>query len=158
MSEEDKIDLNVYKIDQLGFVFKDVEKQAKIFEDLFNIPKFHFIPPFPNTVIYRGKEVNVTTKLGFSRYFNNIQIELIQHIEGESIYKEFIDQGREGLHHISLFVDNLDFYLNLFQKLGFEIIYSGQISTQNWAYLDTEEKLGFLIELQETISRRKRKK
>ena len=157
MDESEKIDLNNFRVDQLGFVFQDVEKQAKIFEALFNIPKFHFIPPFPNTINYRGNEVNVTTKIGFSRYFNNTQIELIQHIEGESIYKEFIDQGREGLHHISLSIDNLEFYLDQFQKSGYEVIYSGTISTQKWAYLDTEKKLGVLLELQETISRRKKK-
>jgi len=157
MDESEKIDLNNFRVDQLGFVFQDVEKQAKIFEDLFNIPKFHFIPPFPNTVNYRGNEVNVTMKIGFSRYFNNTQIELIQYIEGESIYKEFNDQGREGLHHISFFIDNLEFYLDQFQKSGYEVIYSGTISTQKWAYLDTEKKLDVLLELQETINQRKKK-
>ncbi|MFX1325487.1 MAG: VOC family protein, partial [Promethearchaeota archaeon] len=97
-----------------------------------------------------------TIKLGFSRNFNT-QIELIQHIEGENIYKEFLDQGKEGLHHISLFVENMEPYLNKFQKIGYEIIFSGKIGKQNWAYLDTVKDVGFLIELQETLSRRKKK-
>lgn len=158
MTEKNKIDLTKIRVDQLGFVFKDVEKQAKIFENLFNIPKFHFIPPFANNVIYRGKEVSATTKYGFSRYFNDIQLELIQHIEGESIYKEFIDQGREGLHHISLFIENMEGYIDKFQKFGYDVIYSGAISTQKWVYLDTETDLGVLLELQETFSRKRKKK
>ncbi len=158
MIENEKIDFRNFKVDQLGFVFKDVEKQAKIFENLFNIPKFQFIPPFPNTVMYRGKEVSVTAKYGFSRYFNDIQLELIQNIEGDSIYKEFIDKGREGLHHISLFIENLEEYLEKFKKYGYEVVFSGAISTQKWVYLDTEADLGILLELQEAFRRKMKNK
>jgi len=151
-----KIDLRNLKVDQLGFVFKDVEKHAKIFENLFNIPKFTFLPPFSNMVKLRGKEISTTTKIGFSRNFNT-QIELIQPIEGESLYKEFVDQGREGLHHISLFVEDLQLYIDQFQRFGYEVIYSGQIGKRVWAYLDTEKDLGLILELQETKTRRKKK-
>ena len=151
-----KIDLRNFKVDQLGFVFKDIEKHAKILENLFNIPKFTFLPPFSNMVKLRGKEISTTTKIGFSRNFNT-QIELIQPIEGESLYKEFVDQGREGLHHISLFIEDLQLYIDQFQRFGYEVIYSGQIGKRVWAYLDTEKDLGLILELQETITRRKKK-
>jgi len=151
-----KIDLRNLKVDQLGFVFKDIEKHAKILENLFNIPKFTFLPPFSNMVKLRGKEISTTTKIGFSRNFNT-QIELIQPIEGESLYKEFVDQGREGLHHISLFIEDLQLYIDQFQRFGYEVIYSGQIGKRVWAYLDTEKDLGLILELQETITRRKKK-
>jgi len=151
-----KIDLGNLKVDQLGFVFKDIEKHAKILENLFNIPKFTFLPPFSNMVKLRGKEISTTTKIGFSRNFNT-QIELIQPIEGESLYKEFVDQGREGLHHISLFIEDLQLYIDQFQRFGYEVIYSGQIGKRVWAYLDTEKDLGLILELQETITRRKKK-
>lgn len=151
-----KIDLGNLKVDQLGFVFKDIEKHAKILENLFNIPKFTFFPPFSNMVKLRGKEISTTTKIGFSRNFNT-QIELIQPIEGESLYKEFVDQGREGLHHISLFIEDLQLYIDQFQRFGYEVIYSGQIGKRVWAYLDTEKDLGLILELQETITRRKKK-
>lgn len=151
-----KIDLGNLKVDQLGFVFKDIEKHAKILENLFNIPKFTFLPPFSNMVKLRGKEISTTTKIGFSRNFNT-QIELIQPIEGESLFKEFVDQGREGLHHISLFIKDLQLYIDQFQRFGYEVIYSGQIGKRVWAYLDTEKDLGLILELQETITRRKKK-
>ena len=151
-----KIDLGNLKVDQLGFVFKDIEKHAKILENLFNIPKFTFFPPFSNMVKLRGKEISTTTKIGFSRNFNT-QIELIQPIEGESLYKEFVDQGREGLHHISLFIEDLQLYIDQFQRFGYEVIYSGQIGKRVWAYLDTEKDLGLILELQGTITRRKKK-
>jgi len=153
--EKIEIDFKNLKVDQLGFVYKDVEKQAKIFEELFNIPKFAIIPETTQVLKYRGKDSKVNTKIALSRQFN-IQIELIQLIEGESIYKEFLDQGREGLHHISLFVEDINPYIEYFEKRGIEMIYLGLIGKQLWAYFDTEEILGILLEVQETRKRRKK--
>ena len=154
--EEFKINLGNLKVEQLGFVFRDIEKQAKIFETLFNVPKFAILPENTEIVKYRGKDVEMTNKIAISRQFNT-QIELIQHISGESIYKEFLDKGREGLHHISFFIENIEAYIEFFEKQGFEVINSGSIGKQVYAYFDTEETLGMLIEVQETKKRRKKK-
>ncbi|MHA2287610.1 MAG: VOC family protein [Promethearchaeota archaeon] len=153
--EEFKINLGNLKVDQLGFVYKDIETQAKILETLFNIPKFAIIPEATEIVKFRGKEVEVTNKLALSRQFNT-QIELIQHFSGDCIYKEFLDQGREGLHHISFFIENIEAYIGFFEKQGLEVIYSGSIGKQVYAYFDTEEILGMLVEIQETRKRKKK--
>jgi 4-hydroxyphenylpyruvate dioxygenase-like putative hemolysin len=155
--EEFKIDLSKLKVDQLGFVYKDIEKQAKIFETLFNIPTFAILPENTEIVNYRGKDTEIRNKIAISRQFNT-QIELIQHNSGESVYKEFLDKGREGLHHISFFVENIEAYIEFFEKQGFEMIYSGSIGKQTYAYFDTEEILGMLLEVQETKRRRKKTK
>jgi len=155
--EEFKINFGNLKVAQLGFVYKDIEKQAKIFETLFNVPKFAIIPETTEIVKYRGKEVEVHIKLAISRQFK-AQIELIQHISGECIYKEFLDQGREGLHHISLFIENIEAYIEYFEKQGLEMIYSGSLGKQVYAYFDTEDTLGMLLEIQETRKRRKKTK
>jgi len=153
--EKIEIDFKNLKVDQLGFVYKDIEKQAKIFEELFNMPKFAILPETTQVVKYRGKNSKVSIKVAISRQFN-IQIELIQLIEGESIYKEFLDQGREGLHHISLFIEDIDSYIEYFEKRGIEKIYSGAIGRQTYAYFDTEEILGMFLEVQETRKRKKK--
>ena len=154
--EEFKINFGNLKVAQLGFVYKDIEKQAKIFETLFNVPKFAVLPETTDIVKYRGKDGEVNTKIAISRQFGS-QIELIQHISGDCIYKEFLDQGREGLHHISLFIENIEAYIEYFEKQGLEMIYSGSLGKQVYAYFDTEEMLGMLLEVQETRKRRKKK-
>jgi len=153
--EEFKINFGNLKVDQLGFVYKDIEKQVKIFESLFNVPKFAIIPETTYIVKYRGKDEEVNTKYALTKQFN-IQIELIQHISGNSIYKEFLDQSREGFHHISIFIENLEAHIEYFEKQGLEMIYRGSIGKQFWAYFDTEKTLGMLLELQETKKRRKK--
>jgi len=154
--EEFKINLGNLKVDQLGFVYNDIEKQAKIFESLFNVPKFAILPETMEIVKYRGKDGEVTTKIAISRQFNT-QIELIQPISGESIHKEFLDKGREGLHHISFYVENIETYIKFFEKQGLEMVYYGSIGKQVYAYFDTEEALGMFLEVQETRKRRKKK-
>jgi len=54
--EEFKINFGNLKVAQLGFVYKDIEKQAKIFETLFNVPKFAVLPETTDIVKYRGRE------------------------------------------------------------------------------------------------------
>ena len=153
--EEFKINFGNLKVDQLGFVYKDIEKQAKIFETLFNVPKFAIIPETTEIVKYRGKDGEVNTKIAISRQFNT-QIELIQPINGESIHKEFLDKGREGLHHISFYVENIETYIKFFEKQRLEMVYYGSIGKQVYAYFDTEEALGMFLEIQETRKRRKK--
>lgn len=155
--EEFKIDLGKLKVDQLGFVYKDIEKQAKIFETLFNVPKFAIIPETTEIVTYRGKDEEVNTKIAISRQFNT-QIELIQHISGDCIYKEFVEQGREGFHHISFFIENIEAYIEHFENQGLEMIYYGTIGKQVYAYFDAEETLGMLLEIQETRKRKRKTK
>lgn len=156
MIKEFKPDFKNFKISQLGFLFKDIQKQAKIWEDLFSVPKFSFIPPHTIKYFYRGKETDVTVTQGFCRCFD-LQLEFVQHIEGESYHQEFLEKGKEGLHHISVFVENLEAYIEHFKNMGIEQISGGQRGRQAFAHFDTEESLGVLLELQET-KKRKRKK
>ena len=138
------IDFENLKINQLGYVYKDVEKQAKIMEEVFGMGQFAILENRNNTCKYRGKESTFSTKIAISRSFNT-QIELIQLIEGECIFKEFLDAGLEGLHHFGIFVTDLDAYVAKFQKKGFEVVHAAQTGAQNFAYIDTIEAFGIFL-------------
>jgi methylmalonyl-CoA/ethylmalonyl-CoA epimerase len=143
------------KVDQLGYVYKDVEKQAKLLENIYGLPKFAFLERFDAPCKYRGKDSIISTKLALSRIFN-VQIELIQYVKGECVYKEFLDSGRKGLHHFAIFVDDLETIVKEFTDKGYEILHQTQIGSQKIAFLDTEKDLGILLEFQETIKRKRR--
>jgi len=158
MDQETKLPLNIgdLKIFQLGYVYKDIKKQAKLMEEVWGMPKFAFLGENTNEVIYRGVNSTYTTSICFSRYWGK-QIELIEWISGEGIHKEFIDQGKEGFHHISCTVDDLDPYISDFEENGIEAAFIGSIGKQYFAYFDTTESLGFLVELQTTRKKKRRK-
>ena len=90
MIKDFKINLGDLKIHQLGFVFKDIEKQASIMETLYNIPKFTKSEVPALKVNYRGKESIISQKYAFSKVFDNLQIELIQWIDGDCIYPYYL--------------------------------------------------------------------
>ena len=151
------IDIGNLKITQLGYVYKDVEAQAKIMEEQYGMKKFAILEEkAPVVYNFRGKDCTFSTKIAFSRFFN-LQIELIQWIEGDCIFKEFIDEGKEGLHHLGVYVTDLEAHVEEFKKRGFEVIFTGARGKQHVAYLDTLDSFGIYIELQETKRRRKKK-
>jgi hypothetical protein len=155
MEKKLNLDLRNLKINQLGYVYKNIEKQIKIRESLYDMPKFAILENKDNIFKYRGKDSKISTRIALSRLFNT-QIELIQLVEGECIFKEFLDSGREGLHHFGIFVKDLQSYIDEFQKLGIAVIHAGQTGKQRVAYMDTEKSFGILLEFQETIKRRRK--
>jgi methylmalonyl-CoA/ethylmalonyl-CoA epimerase len=156
MSLNNTIEFGNFKINQLGYVFKDVEAQAKIMEQIYGI-KITLSEAPNQKFIYRGKEVETHLITGFARTLDT-QIELIQWVSGDSIYKEFLEEGREGLHHIGVFVDDFNRYIQIFEKKGVEILQSGIMGSLNLAYMDTFASFGIIIELFEILKRERKRK
>lgn len=152
-----ELNLGNLKINQLGYIYKDIKKQAKILEENLGLPKFAFLENKPTKYNYRGKETIVQTTIGFSRSLN-VQIELIQLISGECIFKEFIDAGKEGLHHFGIFVEDVDAIISEYIKRGYSVVHEGiTAGVQKVAYIDTNDDLGVYIEFQQTRKKKVRK-
>jgi len=149
----EKFNFNLLKVDQLGFVFKDIDNQAKVMEKLYNLPPFLGWPEVEFPTKYKGKDAILKARALFSKMgdpqseVGEPQVELIQWIEGESPYKDYLEQGREGLHHLGMHVDDLDPYLKDFESKGIEILFYGEIGEGRFAYMDTESTFGIIVEL-----------
>ena len=157
MAQNFEFNLGNLKIDQMSFVYKDIKKQAKKMEQIYSIPTFAQMENITHQeAIYRGKEVTIIIDYAFSRLLN-IQIELQQWKSGDSLFKEFIDQGKEGLHSIGVYVEDLDAYIDEFKKRGIEVLQTGQIGKQKFVYLDTKQTFGVLLEISTTVKRRRKK-
>lgn len=157
MTENFEFNLKDLKIDQLSYVYKDIKKQSKVMEELYGVPNFALMENITHQdATFHGKESNIVIDYAFSRLFN-MQIELQQWKSGDCLFKEFTEQGKEGLHSIGIYVDDLDAYIEEFKKRGIEVIQTGQVGKQTFAYLDTEKTFGFLLEISTTVKRRKKK-
>lgn len=149
------IDLGEYKITQLGYVYKDIKKQVHLLESKLGIPKFGFLEnKFKGIYKYRGKDTKFWSLIALSKGIG-LQIELIQMIEGECIFSEFLNEGKEGLHHYGIFVNELDPIKQSFLDKGFEIVHEGTTGLVNVLYFDTVELLGAYVEFQESITKKK---
>jgi hypothetical protein len=149
--------LGNFKVGQLGFIYKDIRKQAEIMETFFGISKFNILGPIEMEIVYRGKETKWTAYGGFGRLFNNVEVELIQFESGESIHKEFLDEGREGLHHIRCDVDDIQVVIDKFEKEGIGVLQTGKIVGLRYAYMDTEDILGIILEFSAVKRGRRRR-
>ena len=153
----DELNLGNLKINQLGYVYKDIKKQAQILEENLGLPKFAYLENKPTKYNYRGRETTVQTMIGFSRSLN-VQVELIQLINGECIFKEFIDSGREGLHHFGIFVEDVDIMAKQYIERGYSIVHEGiTAGIRKVVFLDTFDDFGVYIEFQQTRKKRIKK-
>lgn len=80
-----------------------------------------------------------------------VQVELIEYIEGDTIHRDFLASGREGIEHVGIFVHNLDEAVDQYRKMGIGILQQvyglGLNGDGGYAYLDTEPILGIILEL-----------
>ncbi|MHA1266921.1 MAG: VOC family protein [Candidatus Helarchaeota archaeon] len=134
-------------INQIGIVAQNAVATAKLLETTFGIGPFQILERPPEEIIYKGEKqtFQITNALAF---LGRIQIEIIQVIKGECCQAEFLRRTGGGLHHIGIYVDDLDVELQKAKNLGIEVLQTGTaVGAIRWAYLDTEKKYGIIIEL-----------
>ena len=54
----------------------------------------------------------------------DVEIELIEWVSGGCPHKEFLEAGREGMHHLRFIVDELEREVKAADSLGYEVIWS----------------------------------
>ena len=136
----------VFSIDQIGIVVKDIHKAINFYSSNFGIGPFHEYETFVPDLIVRGQVSPSKTKFAFAQV-GKIQLELIQNIEGDNIYSEFLQNKGEGLHHIAMCVDDVEKEVAKWEKNGVSVLQKGRASGVNWAYMDTESIGGVIIEI-----------
>jgi methylmalonyl-CoA/ethylmalonyl-CoA epimerase len=134
-------------VSQVGIVVGDIEKTAAFYYSTFGIGPFAIVPEVKfEGVILRGSPTNAKIKVAFAQS-GPLQIELIQPLEGENIYTEFLDTKGEGLHHLGFQVDDFDSMLAEFKSKGIEPVFWLNLGWMAFAYLNTETIGGVMFEL-----------
>jgi len=138
------------KVDQVGIVVRDMDKAIEYYQSL-GIGPFE---PFKNLDIVerkvRGKPVpldSIKAKIMLAK-MGPVELELIEPVEGESLWKEFLETKGEGIQHLCFFVDDIDREeVKLIEK-GFTVLYRSRFKNgDGGAYFDTGKVGGVLIEL-----------
>jgi hypothetical protein len=141
--------LKLEKFDQIGILVRDIENAVRLYEGLL-----HFTAPLniveqSSTVTYKGKQVTFKMKK-IMQNFGGKQLEIVQLVEssGDHLYKEFLDEGKEGLHHLGIYTKNADQLMDHFKKeYGIDVAQTGKAGKVNFYYLNTKDTLGFYLEL-----------
>jgi catechol 2,3-dioxygenase-like lactoylglutathione lyase family enzyme len=142
-------------ITQNGYVVRDIEAAMRHWVSLGVGPWFYMERAPIERFTFRGQpsEVHISIALANS---GTLQIELIQQRnEAPSMYREFLQAGREGLQHIAYWTDDFDRDMRKALALGWRVGQSGEVGADGrFAYFDTEAHPGTVIELSEKSGRK----
>lgn len=128
--------LGLPAIDQVGMVVKDLDAAIEQYNPLFG--PFSTMDGSIEAAEFRGRKSDAVLKLAFGKS-GDLEIELIEWVSGETPHREFIESGREGLHHIRYRVDDCDACIEKLAELGYSSIWYKAIGEDiKFAYLERE--------------------
>jgi len=155
MIEEGKVRLG--EISQVAIVVRDIQKAMEHYWSVFGLGPwsvYTFAPPDLTDTTVHGKPEPYSMRIAFTMV-GSVMLELIQPLEGRSIYKEFLEERGEGLHHIACFkVDDIERAVEELGRRGIGVLQSGRWRGGHFVYMDTEKTLGTIVELVKRTSPR----
>jgi methylmalonyl-CoA/ethylmalonyl-CoA epimerase len=148
------------RVDQVGILVDDLDRAIGEYSALFPATGWRGYRYGPDTIPklgYRGGPGEFSFWVVLSDC--DPQIELIQSLSGPSIYTEWLEQHGTGFHHVGVFTKELASDVQALNAHGLVVSQSGGgyglDGDGGFAYFDTVERLGMVVELIE-IPRRRR--
>lgn len=129
--------LGLPPIDQIGFVVKSIDEAELRYDAMFG--PWSRIDGSVEGANYRGKIADVKLNITFG-HSGDLEMEFIEWQSGESPHREFIELGREGIHHLRYRVDDTDKWIERIAEVGYEPIWYKQFSPEIvFAYLERKD-------------------
>lgn len=146
-----KQDLGTTTAIQIGIVVSDIVVAAQRWADVFNLPVPEII--VTDTVDlaqteYMGAPTPARAKLAFFD-FGQVDVELIEPIDGPSTWKDQLDAHGESIHHIAFEIRDMGEKITYLTKKGIPLVQRGEYSGGRYAYMDGLSELGAVLELLE---------
>jgi len=143
--------------DQVGIVVQDLDSFLEQLEELLGIDGFEIIeyPPEDRDVrlTHYGEKASFRLRMAFGRV-GRLEFEIIQPLEGQSIFHDFLREHGPGLHHIRFTEPEYEQIVQSLQEAGIVKMASGDgvHGPTQWAYFDTREWLeGVIIEIKKPL-------
>lgn len=140
-----------FSITQIGVVVPDLRKALETYHGMLGWGPWNVYdlePPRHHHTVLRGEEVEYSMRLA-ETHAGPVDFELIEPLEGPSIYKEWLEEHGAGVHHIACMRKGTDAgqLLADFEAKGIQRLMGGRIEdTIEYFYLDTEPSLRIILE------------
>jgi len=138
-------------IHQVGIVVASCDEAVERYSALLGYTKWRRSNFGPNDVArmtLRGSDAVHSMRLAYAG--DAPELELIEPLEGESLYSEWLSERGEGIHHLAVVVSSLEETIAALEAAGFANIQSGHgfapSGRGGYAYFDTTPALGFVLE------------
>jgi methylmalonyl-CoA/ethylmalonyl-CoA epimerase len=139
-------------ISQIAIVVRDIDDALEKYHRVLGWGPWNVYehkPPALHDTYLRGKPTHFTM-IGAETHVGPIVVEFLQPVEGPSIYKEWLEEHGEGLHHIAVMrptPETSDETEKHFEQIGADVLMEGRIGeTIRFYYLDTEPTLKVIFE------------
>ncbi|RLQ86852.1 VOC family protein [Notoacmeibacter ruber] len=140
------------QISQIGVVCRDLDKTMKAYTDLLGWGPWnvydHVEPSLHHTHLH-GEESKFSMRCA-ETMVGDMCFELIQPLEGDNIYSEWLEEHGEGFHHMAVMKhtpEESDAFKKRMQDEGAKIMMGGRIGeTIEFYYLDTQPMLKIIVE------------
>lgn len=110
---------------------------------------FTFGPHNCSNMTLHGKPAKFSMKLCMA-FTGSMFWEIVQPVEGQSIYTDFLERHGEGIHHVAFANGTMDWAARVkgFEDRGFQCIQSGVwMDRVPWAYFGTEDAVSTIFEI-----------
>jgi catechol 2,3-dioxygenase-like lactoylglutathione lyase family enzyme len=130
--------VKVTGINQVAIVVKDLQRTMEDYWNILGIGPwdvYSWEAPLVYDRKYHGKPAQTREKIAETRV-GGVVLELCQPIAGDSIYRDFLTERGEGLHHLNFLVDDVDATTEILSQQGFSCLQSGRFGPieENGAY------------------------
>ena len=143
--------LGTTTVTQVGIIVTDIEAKAQAWADVLGLPVPEIIITDAVDVAqteYEGKSTPARAKLAFF-HLGQVELELIEPIDGPSTWKDQLDEHGESLHHIAFVIDGMQEKIAFLESKGLSLVQRGEYTGGRYAYVDGTAQLGAILELLE---------
>jgi catechol 2,3-dioxygenase-like lactoylglutathione lyase family enzyme len=134
---------------QIAIVVRDLEAAMRTYVEDYGIGPwaiFEFGPENVSDMHEGGEPVERAWRLAIA-YVGQVQWELIEPLDDESVYARFLAETGGGLHHVGVAVPDFDETLEAQAARGNGVLLGGEYKGIRFAYLDTVDDLGVITEV-----------
>jgi catechol 2,3-dioxygenase-like lactoylglutathione lyase family enzyme len=143
---------------QVGILVDDLDRALERYATRFGVGPWRIYTYGPSTLTsmsYRGEPGTFSMLLALAG--QSPQLELIQPLEGPSVYHEWLERHGPGLHHVAVEVDSLTQTIATMELAGYPLLQLGRgfgpDGDGGFAYFDTQDDLGVIVEAIEEAKR-----
>jgi Glyoxalase/Bleomycin resistance protein/Dioxygenase superfamily len=135
---------------QNGYFVRDIRAAMNHWVNVMGVGPWYYIDKVKTDYFrHRGQDSAMEMSVALANS-GDLQIELIQQRnDAPSMYKEFLDSGREGLQHMSYWTRDYQALYDRALSLGYKVGHEGQIGGEKgrFAYFDTQAHPGTVVEI-----------